>query len=208
MFPLFSFPLCLHLTLFPPARRLLCPPVPAHLPGVSHARVSRVAVATVSSPPAVSLLTATIPLRFIADQRRRLDGCPATERWTGGKSSLPAHDLQHRRRTSCNLFIANPRAAALSAFKQQLPGAETRRVVEYVGEFAASLKSGLHQVLVSLKMAFCKNQQQSCDQFKVSQQAESGEREQPIHPPTQTHRSTGRHIGAAPTAQKSFVLAH
>lgn len=52
--------------LFPPARRLLRPPVPARPPGVRHARVSRVAVATVSSPPAptVSLLTATIPLRF------------------------------------------------------------------------------------------------------------------------------------------------
>lgn len=48
--PLFSFLSASISHLFPPALR---PPVPARLPGVSHARVSRVAVATVSSlyPP-------------------------------------------------------------------------------------------------------------------------------------------------------------
>lgn len=134
--------------------------------------------------------------------------------WTGARQQSGGRVERAARRCmiysiaeerSCNLFIATPRAATLSAFKQQLPRVEIRRVVECVGQLAVSLKSGLHQVLVSLKMAFCKNQQQPCDQCKVSQRAEKGSSPS-THPLKHTEARGG--TCAAPTAQKSFVLAH
>lgn len=153
--PLFSSLLRLHLTPFPasaPSTLSTCPrpsprcqPRPCLLCCRGHRLLSPHCLPADSYYPSAFLsLTSAV---YWTGARQQSGG-------RGGKSSPPVHDLQHRRRTSCNLFIATPRAAALSAFKQQLPGVEIRRVVEYIGELAVSLKSGLHQVLVSLKMAF------------------------------------------------------